>query len=178
MSAELDSQCVFFDIGTQFGYFIEFALQAGVTPSNIHSFEAKSARHRHLLSKYSNKVNISGKRVGSEDNDKSIKIDTYSMAYEYPDIIKIDVEGAEGAVLDGMSEVLADIGPKLFIEIHPNKMTDFGYSERDVQNKLFSEGYHIEVIDHRNDKSEWEVISEYSKFPSDTYLLYASKSQP
>ncbi len=44
------------------------------------------------------------------------------------DFLKIDVEGYEGQVLDGASELLERHRPVLFLELHPHIVIQFGYS--------------------------------------------------
>jgi hypothetical protein len=49
----------------------------------------------------------------------SIRLDDYfAGAAQYPDFIKIEVEGAEEAVLNGARDTLARAGPALVVEIH------------------------------------------------------------
>ena len=47
-------------------------------------------------------------------------LDAYRMAHALPapNFIKIDVEGAEGMVLEGMTRTIAECRPQLFIEVH------------------------------------------------------------
>jgi len=53
-----------------------------------------------------------------------------------PDVIKIDVEGAEMKVLSGAKETISGFRPKIFLSVHSNKLgveclkflNDFGYS--------------------------------------------------
>lgn len=63
--------------------------------------------------------------VASEGASASIRIETETLSSfagrtgRPPDLVKIDVEGAEGRVLEGMAPLLPDRGPRdLFIELH------------------------------------------------------------
>ncbi len=49
------------------------------------------------------------------------KIDSLTMSKV--DFIKIDVEGYEGAVLDGAKKTIEQFRPALFLELHPNLLT-------------------------------------------------------
>jgi FkbM family methyltransferase len=68
----------------------------------------------------------------------------------HPDFVKIDVEGAETAVLRGMRQTLERDKPTLLVEIHSKKLGDFGSSTDEVVALLNGLGYRIEVFtDHR-----------------------------
>jgi FkbM family methyltransferase len=55
-----------------------------------------------------------------------------------PDILKIDVEGAEMEVLEGASRVLTEFHPTIFLEIHGTQL------HADCRAFLLEKGYHIE----------------------------------
>jgi len=56
-----------------------------------------------------------------------------------PDVVKIDVEGAETRVLRGMSEIIRSRHPTLLIELHDTAsevaeaLTEFGYNHRPLE---------------------------------------------
>lgn len=56
-----------------------------------------------------------------------------------PDVVKVDVEGAEIQVLDGMERVLREHGPALVIELHE--------TNRGVAERLRAVGYAMENLD-------------------------------
>lgn len=56
-----------------------------------------------------------------------------------PDVVKIDVEGSEIAVLDGMQRVLAECRPALIIELHG--------TNGEVVRRLDGAGYELENLD-------------------------------
>jgi FkbM family methyltransferase len=60
-----------------------------------------------------------------------------------PDVIKIDVEGAEGKVLEGMRNLLhSPTRPAhLFIEFHPQFLSKFGTSLPQILNQIEQTGY-------------------------------------
>lgn len=66
-----------------------------------------------------------------------------SLGVEKIDAIKVDVEGAEGHVLAGMTELLGKVGPRLLIEVH---RTHSGVEER-VRQILAAHHFEIEVLD-------------------------------
>lgn len=64
----------------------------------------------------------------------------------HPDVIKMDVEGAECHILKGMTRVLSECRPVLFLEVHPMFLRDFGTSVREVLTILADQGYTIARI--------------------------------
>jgi FkbM family methyltransferase len=60
-----------------------------------------------------------------------------------PDIVKIDVEGNEGLVLDGMAEVMRRFHPVILCEIH----THLGDSGERVLERLFRHDYRVMLLD-------------------------------
>lgn len=64
---------------------------------------------------------------------------------ERPDVVKIDVEGAEYRVLEGMKEQLRNVRI-LFVEVHPDELEQFGDSPNDVEKLFRNEGFKTERI--------------------------------
>lgn len=58
-----------------------------------------------------------------------------------PDLVKIDVEGYELAVLSGARATLKAHRPPLFLEIHPERLRDLGASSQEVLSLLAGLGY-------------------------------------
>jgi FkbM family methyltransferase len=80
-----------------------------------------------------------------------VKLDTYcSKMSVIPDIIKIDVEGAEGEVLRGGEEVLNKFHPLIFLSLHPWALEDFGDSKPSLLNWLENQDYTCQLlgVDH------------------------------
>lgn len=69
-----------------------------------------------------------------------------------PSVIKIDVEGAEGNVLEGLSDVLSHPACRVvYCEIHaseslPNSVQDFDHTPETVENKLQEAGFVLELV--------------------------------
>jgi FkbM family methyltransferase len=63
-----------------------------------------------------------------------------------PDIIKIDVEGAEWDVLRGAEQTLAEYSPTLFLSVHPNALSTLGIDVGDIQGWLAERSYDWKVI--------------------------------
>jgi FkbM family methyltransferase len=70
-----------------------------------------------------------------------------------PDLIKIDVEGFELAVLRGAREVIKACGEKLalFVELHPTTWREIGISKKDVLEELDRQGLEaVPLIPHED----------------------------
>lgn len=67
-----------------------------------------------------------------------------------PDVIKIDVEGAEFRVLQGARRMLAGGSPLIFCEIHPQQMQNVGGSVAELLDFVASLGYTATPIDRPN----------------------------
>jgi FkbM family methyltransferase len=74
---------------------------------------------------------------------QTIRLDTFcSIRSLTPDLVKIDVEGAELAVLRGAERLLTTRHPKLIVAVHPPWMPK-GQAAADVVNFLDKHGYSI-----------------------------------
>ncbi|NMF60428.1 FkbM family methyltransferase [Pseudanabaena yagii] len=79
------------------------------------------------------------------------KLDTYCLKTKViPEVIKIDVEGAEGEVLRGGEYVLQNYHPIIFLSLHPWALQDFGDTKSDLLNWIEQKGYvcRLLAIDH------------------------------
>lgn len=63
-----------------------------------------------------------------------------------PDVIKIDVEGAEALVLHGMLRLLRKGSPALFMEVHPYHLPQFGSSAAELIELLQGRDYGVYEI--------------------------------
>lgn len=60
------------------------------------------------------------------------------------DYVRMDVEGYEMSVLRGMEQTLRKKKPGMFIEVHRDKLRDYGSSQRELMEYLAGFGYFIE----------------------------------
>jgi hypothetical protein len=63
-------------------------------------------------------------------------------------MVKIDVEGAECHVLEGMHNTLSRYSPDLIIEITPDFLAALGKSVEDIDRLLLRHGYLLNVIEY------------------------------
>ena len=66
----------------------------------------------------------------------------------FPDVIKVDVEGAEMKVLMGMKQTLCNYKPQLFLEIHPNNLHYFKTSTSAILGLLMESDYKVFEIEN------------------------------
>ncbi len=78
----------------------------------------------------------------------TVSLDTYCRRERvWPDLIKIDVEGAESLVLCGAADLLArPSAPVLIFECLPETYSRFGCAEEDVTGYLRSFGYEVRPV--------------------------------
>lgn len=60
-----------------------------------------------------------------------------------PDLVKLDVEGYELAVLEGAKETISRCRPLLFLELHPDRLAALGGSVMEVAKLLGRLGYEL-----------------------------------
>lgn len=92
--------------------------------------ESTAGRHR-LVKEYDVQNTVtttSGDRLICEDGLPS------------PDVVKIDVEGAELLVLKGMENSLSDCHG-VYVELHPDQYQSFDYDSTDIKNYLQNQGF-------------------------------------
>jgi FkbM family methyltransferase len=75
---------------------------------------------------------------GGQDFVPVVSLDAWAESHDTPSLVKVDVEGAEGDVLRGMSSMLSSSRPILIIELHDTgvEVADLldkaGYSHRPI----------------------------------------------
>ena len=94
---------------------------------------------------------------------RSISLDNFFRNKKLkPDIVKIDVEGAEMKVLKGMENLLVKNDIKLYLEIHPWKFKSFNTNSKEIISYLISMGYTVQEIEQHRSQKEREPL-EYLK---------------
>tara|TARA_B100000315_G_C14592979_1_gene596966 strand:+ start:6384 stop:7292 length:909 start_codon:yes stop_codon:yes gene_type:complete len=94
-----------------------------------------------------------------------------------PDIIKIDIEGAEYLALLGMTKILNLNNIKIYCEVHLHKgdgsLSAFGHSINDVLKLLKKHGFTIEQIGHRQNCKITQQVVHDAKDIAESVMLYA-----
>lgn len=89
--------------------------------------------------------------VDGEGETNAVTLDAFFSERKDPEIIKIDVEGAEGHVLEGAEKLLKRSSPTLFIELHfGGRMESYGHSYSEIKDKLESLGYDLKTLQKRS----------------------------
>ncbi len=161
----------FIDLGAHYGYFSILAAKWIDKPNTVFSVEPHPlffAHHQHnvkindlnhivtsyqvALSDKPGMATMIGKdeRIFNEESDGSVRVMTFDSLCKkeniHPDIIKMDVHGAEGKILAGMPDSLAKVS-HIFIETHSNMM---GYTINDLIELLQNAGLSVfEFTKHR-----------------------------
>jgi len=182
-----EAKGIAFDIGANIGY---NTLKMGLTCKKIYAFEPddrsmkllrKNIELNNLGEKVSlydcavsdktgevqfylaEKPNISSIHIKSKDmiTVKSITLDDFCKRENvYPDFIKMDIQGAEVNVLNGMQNILDCSFPKFLIELHPeyySKENDF----RACLETLLEKGYYFKYV--VNAKGGTKKIFDYTE---------------
>jgi len=169
---ELDTESVYYDVGSRWGYFTLFSEKI-ISEGEVHGFDA-NPKWFHLLQEnhQSDAVNLTNCYISDEPADRTITLDQYANDHSIPDVVKIDIEGAECKAIKGMNTLLQTQHPTLFIEVHPEYMSDVGDSPHDLFE--FLEGYKIDVAkNHRTDGECWVNIDSIELPTTGDYLIRA-----
>jgi FkbM family methyltransferase len=109
--------------------------------------------------------------TASANDDGTVTVQAVSLdeffrdAAVQPDLMKIDVEGAEMLALRGMTDLLESAAPTLFVEVHPADLPSFGSNAFEVVKFLCDRGYSL-----------WEILD--MREQSDTRLRPVSPDEP
>lgn len=82
----------------------------------------------------------------------------YETSKMSPDVIKIDVEGAELQVLKGAKEILSKLRPIIFLELHTFAWHHFGTTEEELRELL--DGLSYDILDVSFPHQKMSIIPE------------------
>lgn len=106
---------------------------------------------------------------------KATTIDQYIVdSGIIPDLVKIDVEGAEMKVLKGMQQLLLKGKTKVLIEVHIKKLQQFHATHyKELIQLLVDLNYLIELIPEEENNKETRAIVDENTLLEDNALIYA-----
>lgn len=152
-----------FDVGAADGYYsIVFA---NLTKAPVLALEpaAKSCddlrKNLALNPATAHLVDVQQTYVGLDGRDGQISLDRLAQKAFTPDLVKIDIEGAEVDALVGASDILERRRPGLLIEVHGSDI------ERECLKILRSYDYSTTIVDQRR----W--LPEYRPIPHNRWLV-------
>ena len=94
--------------------------------------------------------------IATGDDERTLEVETArgdsiieERGLPKPTVIKIDVEGAELSVLRGLRETLHENCRLLYVEVHTEKIRDFGGEASDVETLLTDVGFEVTEISQR-----------------------------
>jgi hypothetical protein len=153
-----------FDVGANVGY--ESLVLASLGATSVVSFEPDPDALAKLRSNIAenpdmaDRITVVPEAVGAEPGSGITTVDAAAERFGVPDVLKIDVDGAELDVLHGARKTLVDRHPHLVLEVHSAEL------ERSCGEFLVECGYQP-VIKHNR-----EVWREYrSELPVCHWLL-------
>jgi len=122
---------------------------------------------------------INDKKNGDYLSVKAISLDEFFKNKDKPNVVKIDVEGAELLVLKGMKSLLKKANLVLFLELHGNKLNSFNTDSEEIITFLNRLGYSVyEILNHKsNDINEKRRLKKLESQNSIKYITmcYATK---
>ncbi len=125
---------------------------------------------------FSMNTSATDKSSGRFVSINSIALDDFLESKELnPDVVKIDVEGAEMLVLKGMIQTIKQFKPTLFLEIHPQNILNFKTSTSEIISFLLENNYNVfEIDDMRSHESNTQLnqLDQQSVLETNT-MLYA-----
>jgi FkbM family methyltransferase len=136
-------------------------------------------------------MNMGDHRLGKTDEKReSVRIQTCTLDSYWKGIIpeinvlKMDVQGAEGLVLKGMSQtILQSPKLKIFMEFWPQALRSCGTDPKEVLQSLVAFGFSIQIIDQDNnrlrtlDNPDQLLVTEQTDISFDLYLERRSPSR-
>ena len=125
----------------------------------------KDVDHYGAHSLWSNNIT----HLSSVERVSAITLDSFSENVERVDLIKMDIQGAEGGAIRGGERLLSEQHPILFFEISPCLLRHAGDDLQSIVDLLQSWGYELSVI---NEKRQTLEILDVGKLESQYKNLY------
>ena len=175
---------IVYDVGAHAGFYTLLAAELVGKNGKVFSFEPDPRNVFYLkknvsLNKYNNievlETAVSGKTgiysfnaekdsfYSKFSKDGVLKVKTIALddlrskeGILPPNVVKIDVEGAELSVLEGTAKILKEFKPLIFLSTHSQEIYNL------CLNFLKPLGYNLEIIEQTDNKADTEILA-YSK---------------
>jgi len=106
----------------------------------------KSGKDKLFMSKEHNLVNMLQSESGDYVEIETATLDDFLVGKKQPDLIRMDIEGFEYYVLDGMKNTLQSVEScAMFIEVHPFQMFEKGLDYKKPLRALFDAGFYPSI---------------------------------
>lgn len=176
----LDEGITVWDVGANIGVFSLFAAKANAQVHSFEpdsGFAKRLRRNTHLnvqeewitihetalndangeITLYTDGVDGRSPSLSKDDNEERNEVVVEqrrgdALDLQAPDLLKVDVEGAEAGVIRGMTNILEDIDT-IMIEIHPTMLPRFGDEPEDVTDVIESHGFSKSYKENRNEQT-------------------------
>ena len=120
-------------------------------------------------------INMGDHRLGGTDEKRaSVRVQTRTLDSYWPgtlpkiDVLKMDVQGAEGLVLQGMAKTIAASNKlKIFMEFWPCGLIRCGTSPEGLLEELSALGFSIQIINQ--DKGELQPLRDVAELLANTH---------
>lgn len=197
---KLSEETIFFDVGAHIGYFsgvaaaisenvhafemnpalieiisdnIELNKRAGVHTVNCTAVSQHSGQFVGFETEITE--NLSTAKVSNQGTVRvpTTSLDDYcDIVGEYPNIIKIDVEGNEVDVLQGAKHTLTKTTTEVvMVETHPKLLKRNEQNPHKIAEILESADFHCKVFDHRDDRATLTPVSDLSDRKKPFYIV-------
>lgn len=142
------AETVLYDVGAGYGYYV-IAVGRKASSGYVYAFEADPPTLEYLAqaieaNHLESRVDVVPAFVSSSEGPGQVSLDGFVAAGSprEPDLLKIDVEGAEADVLRGAMKLVQSSRPVLFIETHSQEV------DEECQKLLADLGYEMTFIEH------------------------------
>jgi len=140
-----------------------------IEPYNL-AISNKSGKEKLYISERHNCCNMMGSNNLDHVEVQTETLDNFMINKQLFDYIRMDIEGFEYYVLNGMKETLKKCKCKMFIEVHPYQMYEKGLDYKKPLKMLFSLGFHPTYIIKEHGPLKEEAF-EYKK-PVESFFSY------
>lgn len=183
LSETISDDDLFLDIGANVGVYAALAGAAGAAVSAVEPLQQNSALAKRSLERNCSEFTVLPFAVGADDDVAELEtsgigtiddraslgdgdvtvtvlrgdrlVETYLD--RVPSIVKIDVEGAEQAVLEGLAETLDDDRcRRTYVEVHVGS-TDAEAAIDAVRSQLETHGFAVSVLEERDQSGDAEA---------------------